>query len=308
MNYKKYLPSKKFLIVMGSIFGAVAVIFLLLYIFSGKTNFISDESKKDSLVVQNKTIASVVAQDTDSDGVPDWKEKLWATDINNKTSFEDIPDAVYISNKMKEKNLEEKITLEEENLTETEKFAREFFATYVALKTTDGADTEMIKNFSSALGESVVNVEPTNTYTEEDLILSSEDTPDSHKRYYIAIQSLYNSHKKNGLGKELGIVSEGLVTSERMGENSENYADLLLIGQTYKEFAKDMMKEAVPKSLSGHHLNIANSADGTGVAVLNLQKIVDDPILGIAGLSQYQKYSTELISAVSTLEEVLEKE
>jgi hypothetical protein len=36
-----------------------------------------------------------------------------------------------------------------------------------------------------------------------------------------------------------------------------------------------------------------------------MAKVVDDPIVGLSGLSQYQKYSNALISAVGNLKAIL---
>ena len=68
------------------------------------------------------------------------------------------------------------------------------------------------------------------------------------------------------------------------------------------------MQMSVPQSLADYHLRIANSANNTGISVSNMEKIVNDPIIGLSGLSQYQKYSDDLVKAVTDLETFLVKQ
>lgn len=304
---KKYLPSKKFTIVMGVILGILIIVFSSFYIFSGKVSFTGGNTETP-LSIESRTPNDFINRDTDGDTVPDWKEALWKTDKNNRTTYEGIPDATYIAERKRELNIEPENIAEEEYLTETEKFAREFFTTFTAMKASGEVDAEMINDFSTSLGQSVVEAELTNVYTEKEALISENDTPASRKTYYESIKSIFDEHRQDGLGSELAIVSGVLAKSEGTGGNKEDYRELLVIGEGYKAFAKEMIGVEVPKSLLGYHLIIANSANNTGSAVLNLEKIVDDPVMGIAGLAQYKKYSDELLAIVTVLEEALAKE
>lgn len=295
---------------MGGVFGVAIIIFTLFFIFSGKTNFIfNGEENKNSLSVESKTVADLVKADTDLDGVPDWEEALWGTDKNKKITFGDTPDGTYIANRKKEMNAEQEKVLSEENLTETEEFAREFFASFAALKASGEVDANTINNFSSALGKKLVNPILEDIYEEEDAKIKESEDYSSKRTYYFSVKAVFDKYKKDGLGKELGTVSETLASSGNASEGiSESNEELLIIGQAYKSFAEEMMKVEVPKSLLEYHLKIANSANNTGQSVLNMQKMINDPIVGLSGLSQYQKYSAELIAIVAILEEALAKE
>ena len=305
---KKYLPSKKFTKIMGVILILLFIIFILFYFFSNKVSFVSNTAT-DSLSLQGRTFGDLINKDTDGDGVFDWKENLWGTDMNNKATFNDIPDGTYIAEKRKELNLEIEDKNKEESLTETEKFAREFFTTYTAMKSSGDIDSETINNFSTTLGQSIVESELSDAYAEKDVLIKNTDTPLSRKEYYQSLQDIFNKHKNEaGLGNELSIVSSALTKSGGTGGKPEDYAELLVIGEGYKSFTKEMMTLKVPSSLLEYHLKIANSANNTGQGVLNLQKIVDDPIVGIAGLAQYKKNSADLLITVATLEELLAKE
>ena len=69
-----------------------------------------------------------------------------------------------------------------------------------------------------------------------------------------------------------------------------------------------MMSIKVPSELVSYHLLIANNSNNTGISVLNMAQIIKDPLIGLEGISQYQKYSAELVKAVADLETILTQE
>ncbi len=325
-SFSKYLPSKKFSIIMGSVLAAAAIFFILSSVFSGKISFTSEKAGGNpGLSVQNKTLTELIQIDSDGDGVPDWEEALWGTDPHKKATFDGVPDATYIAEKKKAMGLEQNNLQNEQNLNETEKFAREFFSSFAALKVSGQADATTIKNFSNALGQKVVEANLPDKYSEKEAIVSPADSPAADQKYYSAVKALFDRHKKDGLGSELGIVSSGLAvsgvpaekptsgTSDKSASGATDlpsttpgsYAKLETIGQSYQDFAKEVMQTSVPASLLPYHLVIANSAYNTGVAVMNMRKMIEDPVVGLSGISQYQKYSAQLVTAVTNLQEAL---
>ena len=66
------------------------------------------------------------------------------------------------------------------------------------------------------------------------------------------------------------------------------------------------MDTSVPESLVEYHLQIANSSNNLSISVSNMAKVTNDPIVGLSGISQYQKYSEDLVQAVEDLESILE--
>jgi len=295
---------------MGIALLVIALVFALFFLFSGKTSFLGQgASNKNPLSVQNKSVTDLIKVDTDGDGIADWEEELWGTDKNRKATFNNISDSTYIANKKKELNVEQEGIRNAENLTETEKFAREFFQGFAALQASGEVDANTINNFSNALGQNIVNPQLVDMYTEKDAKLGEKDDAVAQANYYFAVKILFDKHKEDGLGNELSIVSEGLATSDSslsgVGATPAGYTELLVIGQSYQDFAKEVINVSVPKSLLSYHLRIANGANNTGLSIMNMKKIVDDPIVGLSGLSEYQKYSDELITAVTDLEGAL---
>lgn len=304
-KYQRYLPSKKFAYIAGAIFVLGFVIFLIFFMSSGGENF-SLNKNGSPLQVENKNFADLVQKDSDGDGVPDWEEALWGTDKNNPATF-GMPDSEYIANKKKELKIESSVN--ETKLTETEKFARDFFASYSLMKSSGGADKNAINDFSNALGQKAVNPNLPDKYGEADAkTINSEDLA-SKQAYYNSVRNLFKNYQSAGLGEELSIISGQLKNSQGgdLAADSSKNEKLISIANAYEEFAKKLMGIGVPKSLLDYHLRIANNSNNTGISVANMAKMANDPLVGLAGLSQYQKYSDGLIKSVSDLEASLKQ-
>lgn len=310
-NYQKYLPSKKFGIITSVIIVLTVLIFVIFFMSSSGENFSITGNKNNTVLkVGNPTLPDLIQRDTDGDSIPDWEEALWGTDPQKKITFNDTPDATYIENKKKELKIEGSVIADTTKLTETEKFAREFFTSYSAMKSSGQIDQNTINDFSSALGQQITDPTLIDRYTEANVKINSIDNPASKQKYYTEVKTSFKSYQSAGLGNELDIISQELATSSTSGAsgNTDQYAKLSVIANAYQNFAKKVITISVPKSLTEYHLRIANSANNTGISVSNLGKIASDPIVGLSGLSQYQKYSDDLVKAVTDLEAFLLKQ
>jgi hypothetical protein len=294
MNIKNYLPSKKFIYLIIVIV-VLGIIFFLIFNFYSQKKLFFFSDKESGLKNEKLTINDSLQKDTDNDGVVDWEETLWGTDKNKKATFDTVSDLLYIESKKKELNID--TTKDEQGLTETEKFAREFFATYVAMKTA-GNDANTINNFSNALGQKIIYPSLIDGYNEQDIKINTiNDTIEGRMAYYLNLKKIFESYESKGMGEELSIVANGLTSTTK----SENYSKLLVIANAYQDFAKKIMEMSVPQSLISYHLKIANGSNNTGISVLSMTKIINDPIVGLSGLSQYEKYSDEFIKASEEL-------
>ncbi len=193
-KYSQYLPSKKFGITLGII---LIIIIPLLFFFNSKEKPIATKEQNTvALQIENKTINDLIAKDSDGDGIADWEEEMWGTDKNNKMTFDGIPDTTYIENKKSELNLEKDIT--QTKLTETEKFAREFFTGFVAMKSSGEVDADTMNSFSNALGQKIVDPTLIDIYSEKNLKIDTRATSnsvESNQRYYAAVQALFQKYQ-----------------------------------------------------------------------------------------------------------------
>ena len=306
MATKNYLPSKKFTYVFIACVIALVIFLLISNIFFGKNSFVA-LGKKGNLQNEKITLNNLLQKDSDGDGVMDWEEALWGTDPNKEKSFNDISDADYI----KQKRTDLKISNESEltqndrgGLTETDKFAQEFFASLSAMKQSGQIDQNTINNVSASLGQNIVDPSLIDKYSEKDIILDENDGTDIQENYYTNAQNLFESYKEKGIGDELEIVSV-IVGSENAQTSKDSIDKLTKIANAYQEFAQEMIKTSVPESLAQYHIQIINNANNTGISVRNMIKVVDDPIVGLSGLSQYQEYSDNLILSVENLKIIL---
>lgn len=299
-KYRKYLPSKNFVKIMGSSIIVVGVIILLLFLTSSKEDFI--KNGKTGLGVTDTSILGIIQKDTDGDTVPDWEEALWGTDKDNSITFDNTPDIVYIQNKKKELQIEQE--LNDKTITETEEFAREFFTTITALKSSGEVDDVIINNFSNALGQKIVNAELPDKYTSLDIEISNDNSTANKNQYYINIKTLFEKYKAKGLGDELDIINTSLISYTASGQDN-NPEQLLLIANAYEDYAEDLSLVQVPNEFIDYHLRIINNSYNLSISVKNMAQMTTDPIVGVAGISQYEKYSQALVDTVTDLEEQL---
>lgn len=153
LKYQKYLPSKTFTIYMSGALGLFIIIFSISYFTDNNSSIFK---KKSNLQVENPTVLALIERDTDGDSIKDWEEALWGTDKNNKNTF-GMADSTYIENKKKELNIEE-TEASDKVLTETERFSREFFTAYTAMKASGQVESNAINNFSSILGQKMIKI------------------------------------------------------------------------------------------------------------------------------------------------------
>ena len=301
---KNYLPSKKFIYSIIALVIAGILFFIISGLISKKNHFTT--SNDSQLQTENLTINDLLKKDSDGDGVADWEEALWGTDPNKKITFNGIPDADYIQKKRDELKLSGENNPEQNSatLSETDKFAQEFFASVSAMKQSGQIDANTINNVSASLGQKIVDPTMIDKYTDKDIKINENDGIKKQEAYYLNIKKLFETYSKKGIGDEVEIASI-LANSSATGDKSKYVDNLNQIADAYQEYAQKIMEIAVPQSLASYHIKIANSANNTGIAVRNMAKVADDPIVGLSGLSQYQKYSEELVSSVGDLETIL---
>jgi len=287
-KYKKYLPSKKFTYFILTFIGLGVFIFIISTLLFGKSSFLSKENK-NKLATQKLTINELLQKDSDGDGVMDWEEGLWGTDPNNIKTFNGTPDAEYVKSKREALQTPGENGLDNNSLSETDKFAQQFFASIAALKQNGQVDANTIKNISTSLGQTIVDSTIIDKYSNSDAKISANDDATRQKTYYTTIKKLFETYTKKGIGDEAEITGTLASSSITTEEKTKYTNQLSQIADAYQEYAQKVIGTQVPGSLVSYHLAIANNANNTGIAVRNMSKVTDDPIVGLSGLSQYQK-------------------
>ena len=297
---KKYLPSKQFSTVLGVLVLLVVIVFSVSFLYKSiKSRISTNKDTKEELKIEDQTIPELLRKDSDNDGVYDWEETLWSTNKHKPATFNNVPDLEYIEKKKKELNVVEEA--DDKTLTETDKFAREFFSTYAAIHGTGEVDDQTIMDLSISLGQKVTNPILVDKYTEGDVKVMAADNPDRQAAYYTTIADLFAKYEAKGIGDELEIITNALEGYENK-DTSSSFNKLGSISQAYKDFANGVMNTPVPESLAEYHLDIANAAYNVGISVANMAKAISDPLVGVSGVSEYEKYSNEFTDAVEAME------
>ena len=287
----KYLPSKKFVKFIGAIVGVIVLVFLVSIIFPNKKTFVAKGEKASA--VSSEELPNPYEQDSDEDGVFDWEEGLWGTDPNKKDSNDDgVSDADEISarrDEIKGENVETE-DVSDEDLNQTEIFARQLLSTASLANQQGGLSDASIDNFSKSLSNTIVSFSLPDQYTLADIKMSAV----APATYKASITSAFQAYLTANIS-ELGLI-ERLVGGDPTADAD---ADELI--KIYAKLATDLLKVEVPHSVAGSHLVMVNSATKLSAVFINLKNVEADPLASVAGLKSYQKYSEEIEMAATRL-------
>lgn len=127
-------------------------------------------------------------------------------------------------------------------------------------------------------------------------IIIQSPTKTQTTQYFKSLQTLLNAYAKKNVGQELTFILQGV-------QNKDPKATAIAseIGQSYQDFAKDLIKIPVPSTFSGAVLGIANDYSKIGQTVEGMSNILIDPIVAMRSLISYKKYNDMLSSEVKKL-------
>ena len=199
---KKYLPSKKFAIITLSMLLVLGISLFVVKKVSKKKGTLAQNIIATLVGEETTTIQGLIEKDGDGDGIPDWEEALWGTDPNSKSSHENVLDSDWITQKKKElaeKNPAEETASPRENLSETEKFSREFFATVTALKQSGSLDQGAVSNIANILGGKIQNTNLPENYRVTELKKTYDVTRESQAKFYEDLAETFAERRAWGM-------------------------------------------------------------------------------------------------------------
>lgn len=286
----KYLPSKKFI-----------AIFALIVLFGGGLFFLSRYQRK--MVIKNQEAIKVklgefVDRDSDNDGVKDWEEALWGTDpLKEDTNDDGISDKDDIDKKKFALNQQSSGgDIDEGN--ETDVFSKELFTTLISLKETGALTPETISDLAQKLGNNVSTKKDLPVmYTSESLEIVDKSDTATVKTYHDRFQKVVDTYSTKHLGEELVVFDEATVAEDDSRAN-----ELYSIGESYRGFAEALSKIPVPKEIAIKHLALLNASYNAGIAVTNMSKTFENPLVGAIGLGQYEAYGNTVAPALQSIQ------
>ena len=184
-----------------------------------------------------------------------------------------------------------------ENLTETDKFSREFFATVATLNQNGQMDQATIDKLSSSLAEHIQNSPPRKVFLLSDIKIISDNSVQAVKSYDNALDSIYTKYPVKG--NAINVLQKFMVDENNVDVGILAELDPI-IGQTNK-IIDALVKMSVPQSLAFLHLDFVNGLQRP-MENLNDIKLYDtDVIIALSAISQYEKNITILESATNNL-------
>jgi len=254
----------------------------------------------------DKLSEKVANQDKDSDGLKDWEEALWGSDSNNPdTDSDGTTDGVEVSAGRHPtiKGPKDKVSdiLESakklpnpvnEDITATDKFAREFFNKYLALKRSgasvaDNSDflvNEVLKNNTVKLAVPV--------YKSDDITITNEEDVVTLKNYGNTLGRIIirNSPKTDN---EINIFERAV---KREDESEIKKLDPIISG--YEKIVEQSADVLVPKPFRDAHIEYLNALNYVIASIKGLRQIFSDPLIAISALGQYDTARESLENSI----------
>ena len=270
-------------------------------IFQNTISFIQGKQENGLAYNSNTTIGDLVNRDTDGDGIPDWEESLWGTDPTKKETTPGIPDNVAIE-KLKSQTGQSQqgkplLKQEPENLTQTDKFSREFFSTVATLSQGGEMDQATVDKLSSSLAEKIQNSTPRKIYTPTNIKIINDESTKATQKYSDTLSSIYPQNP----AKYTVIDVLQKFTLDENNVDVSVLVELDSIIEQIKKIINAMVKMNVPQSLSTLHLTVINALERLVENISDIKLYDTDVIVSLSAISQYEKNTTLLESAVSDL-------
>lgn len=283
---------------------AFAVVFLVLLFFIKNTSvFKNDGGTSDGLAYSNALVEDLVNKDSDQDGIEDWEEGLWGLDPAKKETTPGIPDSTAVAKlKISQEWGDDEFSggqggASEENLTETDKFSRELFATVAALNENGSMDANTAEQISASLYEHLRNPAPAKTYVMAELNIAKDDSQVAVKSYASALNNLFGNYK---FDKSVVDVMDKFIVDENNVDSSVLVELDPIINQTQKIIGS-IVGLSVPPSLSPLHLDLLNALEKIAENLNNMKLYDTDTILALSSISQYEDNVALAQTAVQSL-------
>ncbi|OGI63209.1 hypothetical protein A2818_00175 [Candidatus Nomurabacteria bacterium RIFCSPHIGHO2_01_FULL_40_12] len=274
-----------------------------LFLFKNKDTFTNQNEKaseQEGLTYKNEVLENLVNKDTDLDGVLDWEESLWGTDPTKKETTPGIPDGNAIA-KLKPKTEQGKSSKlppgDTENLTETDKFSREFFATIATLNQNGAMDQETIEKLSSSLAEHIQNSPPRKVFVLADMKIKNDNSLQAIKNYDNTLNNIYKKYpvKEN----VMNVLQRFIVDQDNV--DSSALLELDPIIEQTKKIIDAMVKMEVPQSFASLHLEFVNGLQNSTENLTDIKLYDSDVIVALSGISKYEKNIETLAIANNNL-------
>ena len=315
--YVEYLPSKKVIVVLLLLFFGTAMAFLVTKYSSAFSKIPNNKAVYQRPLDQLAAAAAVAAVDTDQDGLKDWEEALWKTDAKNTDSDKDglsdgdevktgrNPAKAGPDDKLDPKNTDSAGNAVPENLSETDKVAREFFARY--LQASDGGKRQLSIEEQEQLALEITS--RTNTDVKETYYLVSDikkvaDSRETKLAYAQGIVDILSVNRDLFEFKDLLLIKDAFLLEEGV-ERDALLKKLNPYLTQYQTAILSLQKIPVPESLISSHLTLLNAHKTILESERKFAQFNQEPLSSLAALKGYQLGSNQMTQALVNLKLLL---
>lgn len=273
--------------------------------------FTRKKNVTDSGGLQATTQNTVAEIDTDSDGLPDWKEVLWKTDPkvsdtdrdgmgdgeelkNNRNPIKPAPGDELTDEEIKSLNDPSNYISPFDQSSKTDDFTQKFLTQYLLQKSlTDGVLDDVAKDvlIKSVLGETSTKM-PFRTFGITDVKISDIDNALVIKQYGNNVGAII---KKNDSGIKMNDILLSLKTFTETNDKS-GLEKLKTVIEKNTQIINESLKVSVPRSAVNIHIDFLNGMSRLTEMILEMYKSADDPLSGLVAIGNYQETFTELKS------------
>ena len=292
-NFKKYLPSRKFVAIILIIIILIALFFTV----KGVASLIKRAGGNNGAPIE-MTVGTLIQKDGNGNGIADWEEYLWG--LNPNKNGESNKEFILSKKKALTASGDIVVTDDSEAITENEMLSREFFATIMSLQQTGQLNDASIQSISDAIGQNIEATPLPDVYT-KNMLTIKENSDDADAIYFIMFNNLVDKYANEDIGSELTLVSQGIVNND-----PQALVAAKTVAAAYRSFGEELIKIPVPASAVDVDLSLANNYEKTAESIEGLTLVLTDPIVGMRSILSYKKYSDALVSDIEKLSEILQ--
>lgn len=251
--------------------------------------------------------------DSDSDGLKDWEEVLWGSDRHNPDSDKDgmkDGDEVRLARNPLVKGPDDAISkypmgtnTTSDPITATNKFSRDLFARYSALKGQTGTVESIAqqKLVEEVIAGAVSLVEKPPQYTTQSLSTIKTPTSSDIQTYTSNVRAILLK-ERGDTGNEIAILAEAVEY-----RNSSNLSKLDAISAYYTRTAKALLGIKVPQPIAQNHIAMTNAYFALSKNVSAFKYVLTDPFIGSINFSDYAKNNDILSEHLKTINTYVEQ-
>lgn len=310
------MENKSLVLRLSVVLGAIIILGLIVF-FNNK----GDESDRggDGAVVASGAETfdpGAFELDTDGDGLRDWEESLWGTDLNNPdTDGDGTPDGEEVrlgrdplipgpNDVLEPSTIPTYKRTDTENLTTTQAFERDYYNGIAQLSAEGQLSDQTLQTLIMGLArEYIVAEQIGNKYSAADLSVSSDPTIATIKDYGNRLGAVAHTYAGVNFEVELSSIQTVIETGGAAGIGE---LDRIISDYSTAEAALRTIG-TVPFALLDAHLKILNGVAGIAHSLAEMKEtLTTDSLKSMINLSVYQQGVLLIVQGSQEIDEYLD--